>query len=557
MSWITNIFSTGKRKKEQLELKNENLRLESELRKIKSIDRAMNRMAGNMGVTQKSALALEIENLFPESEKYSGSLRRYPPLWSASNDKLRRLSRVAYFDSPFAAAIIDRLVDVVIGSGLRLQAEPIWDLIPDAMLQDPEARRKFVKDIESRFHMWAKGYGPSYDLKRNLYQIIRDTFFYLLRDGEYFVIFRYAATGKKNPLSLQIIPPENITGGTTNIQGNTIENGIEYDPWGIEVAYHVLDDATGTTKRIARFGAKSGRILAVHNFLQIDEKQKRGVPYLANIIHELTKLGDYEVLEIQAAVVNSLFAVWTETQDGADDTPLFTGARRRDNAQTPAEATQPTPTTASIMPTHDLDFAKGGIILDGIPAGKSLKSFDPRRPNQGFDNFFTAVKRNLAASKGIPLAVVDLQFNNSYSGARGELLLFWITVDRFRRNHGWDLCDDIYHMWLWGEVDAGRIRAVDFYNDIYREAYGNCEWNGVQRPDIDPLKSVNAHILEQKQGYKTGHQITAERGGGDYDENLKTIKQELAMVAEANEPLAGQQKTGNTNTTYEEENKNE
>jgi len=134
---------------------------------------------------------------------------------------------------------------------------------------------------------------------------------------------------------------------------------------------------------------------------------------------------------------------------------------------------------------------------------------------------------------------VDLNFNNSYSGARGELLLFWMTVDRFRTNHGIDFEDDVYQMWFAGEVYRGNIIAPGAMDsrDIML-AYTNAEWIGNQRPDIDPLKSVTAHVMEQKYGYKTGAEITAERTGGDYASNLEAIATELAKVAEANKGMA-------------------
>lgn len=133
-------------------------------------------------------------------------------------------------------------------------------------------------------------------------------------------------------------------------------------------------------------------------------------------------------------------------------------------------------------------------------------------------------------------------FNTTYSGARGELLVFWMHVDQMKSNHGWDFEDDILEMWVWGEVDRGRVVAPGFdYDDLLRKAYCNAQWIGNPRPDIDPLKSVNANILRQKYGYSTGHKITAEEGGGDYEENLEIIAGELESVAAANKPMGGMQ----------------
>jgi hypothetical protein len=56
-------------------------------------------------------------------------------------------------------------------------------------------------------------------------------------------------------------------------------------------------------------------------------------------------------------------------------------------------------------------------------------------------------------------------------------------------------------------------------------------------PNIDPKKLVDAHVIEQKFGYQTGHKIAAEYGSSDYDENLKTVTEELRQAAAAQEPL--------------------
>ncbi len=44
-------------------------------------------------------------------------------------------------------------------------------------------------------------------------------------------------------------------------------------------------------------------------------------------------------------------------------------------------------------------------------------------------------------------------------------------------------------------------------------------------------------MMEQNRGYRTGKAIAAERGGGDYDENLTRCKTELADVAEMQVPF--------------------
>jgi len=479
-------------------------------------------------------------DLFESAEKSPGALSGASILYNSSPDSLRRLSRLAVIRSPAGEAMVGRLAEVVVGSGLRLRPQPYWDIIdPNGLIKEQE-RAKWEKNTEQRYRMWGKSYSPEYNTRRNLPQLSRACFDYLLQDGEYFVLLRYANTRERNPLTIQIIPPENITGGFTNTPGHEVVNGIEYDQYGEAVAYFILDDKTGKTTRVSRFGEKSGRIMMIHNFLSTNEKQRRGVPYLASCIQELIKLGQYEDLEIQAAIVNALFAVWVKPPEDQDGEPWLPGqgAQRTANKTKQTTSTADPETAEYVSKFNTLDMKNGGIIADALPAGHEIHSFDTSRPNVNFGTFFSEVKKNIAASKNMPLSVVDLAFNNSYSGARGELLMFWMSVNRFRENHGYDFEDDVFQMWFLGEVARGRIIAPGVMTS--KElllAYTNAQWIGNQRPDIDPLKSVNAHILEQKHGYKTGAEITAERTGGDYNENLEKIKSELERVAEANRPM--------------------
>jgi lambda family phage portal protein len=487
----------------------------------------------------KASISTLQNELYPTAEKSSNSLYRTSGMYAGDNRRLQRLSRIALFESPIGASLVGRLSEVVVGSGLSLRPQPLWDLISGAPT-DLAERDAWCRNVEQRYRLWSKSYRPEYNTRRNLYQLSRACFDYLLQDGEYFVLFRYAATGAVNPLTIQIIPPENIQGGSTNTPGNEVVNGIEYDQYGEAIAYFVLDDKTGQTTRVSRFGPKSGRVMMLHNYLTTNEKQRRGVPYLANVIEEICKAGQYESLEIQAAIVNALFAVWVKPPADMDGEATITaGAPKRTGSQSTAvESETGTDAEEYVQNARKLDFTQGGTIVDALPAGHELQSFDSKRPNVNFGSFLSEVKKNIAASRGMPLAAMDMVFNNSYSGARGELLLFWNTVERFRLNHGWDFEDDVYQMWFMGEVYRGNIVApgVASSKDLLL-AYTNAIWIGNQRPDIDPLKSVTANVMEQKYGYKTGAEITAERTGGDYAANLETIKTELEKVAEANGPM--------------------
>lgn len=496
---------------------------------------AMRAIFGNQPQASLSGLQNE---LYPTSEKSIGSMTRYSNVYASSNDRLRRLSRIALFESPAGAAMAGRLAETVVGSGLRLRAQPYWDIIDPRGRLSPEWRAAWVRNTEQRYRLWSNSYSPEYNTRRNLPQLSRAAFDYLLQDGEYFALLRYSNTSRANPLTIQLIPPENITGGYTNTPGNEVVNGIEYDGYGQAIAYFIYDDKTGETTRISRFGPKSGRVMMIHNFLTTNEKQRRGVPYFANCIEELAKIGQYEGLEIQAAIVNAIFAMFIEPPEDSDGEPILGGGAARTKSATESETVSTDPATQEyINHAASLDFTKGGVVLDALPAGHTPHSFDTKRPNVNFGTFYDTVLKNLSSGRGMPISAVQLNFNQSYSGARGELLMFWMAVTRFRENHGFDFEDDIYQMWLAGELPRGRIEAPGYSDsEEMRLAYTNAIWVGNRLPNMDPKNLVQANMLEQDRGYKTGDMITAETNGGDYSENLRTIKDEFDRLAKVQTP---------------------
>lgn len=448
----------------------------------------------------------------------------------------RRLSRVAHGDSPVAQSFVSTINTLTVGHGLEPESQPIWDLIPGGATTSVEARSEWTKKVEARYKLWAKKKTISYAQDMNRYQQEQINFEDLLIDGEYFELYRYSNVTKRNPLTIQRIRPEDVRtpSGSMALQGNTEDQGIEYDQKGIAVAYHIYDHNTLKTVRVLTKGTRSGRVFVNHVKLG---GNRRGVGILANMITELMKLGDYEVLELQAAVVNALYAVWVGVDVNADESvPVLSGGIGDEAQQTTESIT----TEQWMQNRKELNYNQGGLELDVLPAGHKVQSFDTKRPNVNFGNFTDQVIKNLSSAKNMPISVIQKQFQNSYSASRGELILAWYEIDKYRFNQSMTN-DLVYRMWMWGEVVAGRIVAAGFDTEEIQDAWVNCKWIGNQRPDIDPLRSVKAHVMEHNRAYKTGKQITAERGGGDYESNLDTVGPELTQVAKNQEAFAALQ----------------
>lgn len=497
------------------------------------------RMAIVKNIAENMTASMQSTRTFPD-EFYSTGIKQgpYAGLMSNDNSLARDRSRKAMNISPTAQSMVGTLNTFTVGSGLELEAQPAyrllnlskeWDITTD---QGKEKRKEWALNTELRYKMWAKKKDVSYEEDMNRYQQEQTEFERLLVDGEYFEIYRYSNVTKKNPFTIQLIKAEDIRypSGSIVADGNTQENGIEYNSKGVAVAYHIYNYNTLKTVRVLKKGARSGRVFVNHVKLG---SNRRGIGIIAPIIAELMKLGDYQVLELQAAVVNALYAVWVETPSDGPSMPTLTSGIGDDAAQTTNELS----TEVWERERKNLNYNDGGMVIDNLPPGFKVNSHDTKRPNVNFGAFSDQVATNLASAIGQPISVIKKVFKNNYSSSRAELILSWYDIEKYRFNQSMTN-DLVYKMWLWGEVVTGRIEAPGFTeSEENRDAWSNAKWIGNQRPDIDPLKSVNAHILEQNRGFRTGKQITSERGGGDYEENLTRTADELQQVADQLEPF--------------------
>ena len=477
----------------------------------------------------------------------------YAGLMVSSNSTARTRSRQAVNISPVAQSMVSTLNTFTIGYGLELEAQPAYRLLQGASNWTDEQKREWSIKTELRYKLWAKKKDVSYQEDMNRYEQEQEIFRRLLVDGEYFEVYRYTNTSKKNPFTIQLINAEDIRTpvGSVVAEGNSECDGIEYNMKGQAVAYHIYNHAQNKTVRVLRKGLRSGRVFVNHVKLG---SNRRGVGIIAPMISELMKLGDYQVLELQAAIVNALYAVWVETPLDDAGIPTLTDGIGSNAAQKTSQADT---TSEWFRERENLNYSEGGLIIDALPGGYKVNSHDTKRPNVNFGTFQDQVKKNLSASLNLPVSVIDKTFKNNYSSSRAELILAWYEIEKFRFNQS-ATNDLVYKMWLWGEVAGGRIEAPGFLeSEENRDAWSVAKWIGNQRPDIDPLKSVNAHILEQNRGFNSGKKITAERGGGDYEENLVRTKAELQQVAEQlsyfNQDTSSAEFVGNTIDSADEE----
>lgn len=453
------------------------------------------------------------------------------------HDALRNRSRLAHWETPQARSLTGRKTDNAVGAGLSLQASPIWELLEPKATdneEDLKRRHKWKRDTELRFHLWANSHESDATGRNSFYWL---QYFELMnrdRDGETFIVLKYSGNpNRMSPLSLQFYLPEQVVNpGSVEInaakaRGNKVECGIELTMSGEEVAIFVCEDPMKPAQivRIPFFG-DTGRRFVIHTALIDSVGRIRGIPSIAPYVHELQKITDASVSELEAMVVNAMFAVQHLTEAGSSkgDNPAAALAKRRQNSG-----------------AQD-DQGKGisnfpGLLLNPA-AGNKLESFDTKRPNLNVSEFIRNVFKQVAAAEGVGIAVTEMEHNASYSAARGALLQFWTKIEIIRDQGASQFWNLIYEAWFREEVSARRIQAKGFgKSPLLTASWLNCFWLGSSMPSINPLPEVQAVKMRQELGHTTGQREAMKYNGSDFTENVAIQGTENEGLAKARAPI--------------------
>lgn len=470
-----------------------------------------------------------------------------------NNATLRQRCRMLYMSSPVAAAAINTNRTKVIGTGLTLKST----IHREVLGLSQEAATDWQRKTETEFAVWAGNKRNCDALGLNSFNELQQlaTKSWLMSGDVFAVIKRYKQT-PMNPYTLRIhlveadrvSTPGQFGGGCGAIRctegqvpegmpgaGRRIYDGVEIDDSGLVTAYYIRNSypfefapATPTWQRVEAYGKNTGLPNILH--IMDDERpdQYRGVPYLAQVIEPLLQLRRYTESELMAALVQSFFTAWIETETDQSQIPINeVGAG--DIAGVPtSNAEMPD------VPSGENEYAMGPGTVTHLADGEKVVFGNPNIPTAGFETFVKAICRQVGAALELPYDVLIKEFDSSYSASRGALLEAW---EAFKMRRTWfadDFCQPIYEIWLSEAVARGRIRAPGFFDDpLLRAAWCGARWIGPVQGQLDPLKEANAAATLIDRGIKTHEQVTRELGGGDWEANVEQLRHENELLAAA------------------------
>lgn len=454
------------------------------------------------------------------------------------NPRARNAARTAYLDSMHAHAMVHRFTDTVVDIGLQVKPRPAASIL--GITNDQAA--DWANDVARRFDLWAKSRRTHRAEQMNFYQLQRLAFLCKVRDGEAFVQIYYNGSDT-NPMQMRLVDPSNIQGYELTPTDGTMAytDGIRRDQRGRPVSYTIMQwnpDGSTTEKVVAAKGRRSGKPMMLHAFQAEWPDQIRGYPRFFHLLQEFQNITDFTTAQIKKAIAQSSIALFNKPSpmnpasnpllDISQNSPAGTSVTDFYDSYDDTSPSTTISNPVDFIPIQEATIAvPGSVSVFNLLEGEELKPFANTAPAEGFQSFIDTFTTFLSASVGMPAEVLKMKFDQSYSAARGALIMFWRIAQIWRMEFASDLLTPVFQAWLSLEISSGRIKAPGWSDPLLREAWANCQWSGVPMPNIDPMKTAKADQAYVEMGAQTLQDVAHNLNGSNAEENQSQLKREL------------------------------
>ena len=386
-----------------------------------------------------------------------------------------------------------------------------------------------------------RGYNASYDRSSNFYEIQRQAYRSYLLDGKAIAVLqregnRYAEQGRLSQLSIQLINKDRVAShlfyGIESGRQHRIINGMAINARGAIVGYYINPpdrDARGVYEAtyIPRWG-RNGRTIVIDLTNRRHPDDIEGYPELTHVLQDLQNIEKYRQNEIVSSQVNAGIALYSSNPKAPGTGGALAGIGEKVAIGKDATGKM----------HYQYRAVAPGIHAVEAFGGETTTSFDTKRPNVNFQMFVDAVVKNISASLGTPVEILEKKFSTSYSASRAALIEWWRTVETDRRTFGTRFCTEVYREWL-NNMASKEDNVLEGWNypdsykrNICRAAYSRSRWIGPPRGIIDPLKEAKGYEIAEDRAWTTAQQIALNTYDTDFHDNAERRKAER----EANAP---------------------
>ena len=446
---------------------------------------------------------------------------------------LRERSGELFRTNIYARGLIRRLITNEINTGLTPEAAP------DEMIigVEEDSLNGWTEYVENRFAIWGKN-KVLCDFKHasTFAALQKSARQEALIDGDVLVVLRQNQKTKLPTVELISGSRVQTPFDVSPRKGNVIRHGVELDSAGRVVA-HWVTQKLGDPKRIPARGEKSGRLISWLLYgtdKRIDNI--RGEPLLSIILQSLKEIDRYRDSAQRKAVVNSILAMFIKKgEDKMGSLPLQGGAQKKGGG----------PDCEDEHHQRNINRHVPGVVMEELQQGEEPVGFNSAGTDEKFGDFEAAIIHAIAWANEVPPEILTLAFSNNYSASAAAINEFKIYLNKIWAEFGEDFCQPIYSEWMISEVLNGKISApglLEAWRDTSKYdiagAWLVTDWYGSIKPSTDTVKQVKGSGLLIDRGLSTHARESRTTTGTKFSKNVKRLKRENQMIADAQRPLA-------------------
>lgn len=485
--------------------------LDSAGRPVEPRPRAVDRLPGRRIGALQGGSHVPLDAADRQSTRMAGW---NPYLWSPDGEQniyrdtvVARIRDLVRNDG-WGAAGITRIVDNVVGAKLRPVFTPDWKALQaytGIKAFDATWASEYRQALTPRYRTWAYDDGKWCELSRQnkFGQHQRIAFRHKMVDGDAIGILHWrpdrVEPGRaRYATCVQGLDPDRLSNPQLRFDTNTMRGGVEVDPDDdVAIAYHIRKAHQGdwfsaaksvTWERILReHPNRPGRPIVVHDY---DSERfgthRGGGGVLKPVLERLRMLARYDSAELDAALINAIFAAFIESPFDQEFAEEAMGEQAKLSAYQEVRSDY-----WAERPLHLAD----GVGVTKLFPGEKASMMQATRPAGNFDAFEKAVLRNAAGAMGLAAPQLTNDWSDvNYSSYRGALNEFWKTLGRRRDDFADNYSQPIASAVVEEIHDYGELDDVLPHNappfEEFRHAYSHATWLGPPKGMLDLEKEL-------------------------------------------------------------------
>jgi lambda family phage portal protein len=374
----------------------------------------------------------------------------------------------------YAARAISVIASNTVGTGIQATI----------IQRDGSKSKKAESKITDAWLRWAETTDIDHEGRLDIYGIQNMIMRAVAESGEVLIRRRrFAPQAGKLAIKIQILEADFIDTLKEGTLGeNLIIQGIEFNPSGERVAYHLFKEHPGDYS-YSKLGRDTIRVPA-EDILHIFEAQRpgqvRGVPRASTIISKLRDFDDYQDATLLRQKIAACYAAFV-TDDHALDVGINAESKESD-----------------LLP----EKIEPGMIQKLGP-GQKVETASPPAAD-GYSEFSKETLRSVAIGFGITYESLTGDLSNvNFSSGRMGWLEFQRNIEQWRWLMLIPQAMDPVFQWFTEAATLMGLRGTDQYM---------AEWTPPAREMIDPVSETNATIKQIRSGLKSLPEAIRERG---------------------------------------------